>query len=1005
MVLKSEIIKSKLTNFFNIVLVLLIIYLCVNFFYLIWYIADPEGFWGLNYFWELIFVGLTIIIILTTAIVMIFSFIASFYKFCTGKSTFKELIKIVGIAIVAILLTGFNFLSERGFSIYLSKKLSDKYSYLNKTESYLQEGDKVTAFTYSNKLYRKAIENKTISNFFIFAKIYSNTDFDKRQKLMKRYAALINYGYCLKYEPKKIDKSEIIFLNTLNLIDNDLLKGDKNNLAIFPTLSLAEIYFQTGKYEKADLYFNKLSELNRSSSKEDIIYLLENNMLFADYAFRVGDVDKAMQIQLTNLNLYEEHDLSKTSSNYLAILLTAITSQLYNQNYEQAAELLIKAIPIAEKKSHKEIYINFLQVKSNYCLMSALAGRGNKDVIQKDWFDNLKNVFSKRQDLKTELLEEAENSLLELLQISKEKQGESSFEFVNYLVQLANFYNQTGNDNEAKVTYQKALAIIKPDKDKNENLYYNILLNAISIGLIDQISIRELEEYYYKTLDDNFLFLTEEEKITYSINFERKISLINSYHIKKNDLNSGVNLFNNTLALKNIALYSNQNTRNFLTQCDDKIKSEYFNILAKKADSQNRKISKQDSDKFVDIEQRKLISTITKNKNFAAIKSRNISWIDIKNKLQTNEIAIEIINVPVNINGKIEKVYYALIIDSNSNAPEVVRLFVEKDLLRLLDQKGNVKQKVSNIYELNKLKLGNLIWDKIEQKAQRKDRIYLSVSGILQTISFPALLVDKEIEVIHLGSTREILNRTSKKDTSNNMILFGGIDYGVNNATAKQNERNKNKSLNTPYKYLPYTKTEIDQIRSLFETKSTNEAGFFSDKLASEQSFRSLEGKDVDIIHIATHGFYHKYGNVQNDLTNSVNENVLLQSGLLFSGANINTDNNSRNDGVLNSFEISQMNLSGVNLVVLSACETGLGKFYGSEGVFGLQRAFKLAGADAVIVSLWQVPDQSTSELMIQFYKYYFKGYSKNYSLLNAQKDIRKRYNNPYYWAGFKLVE
>jgi CHAT domain-containing protein len=98
--------------------------------------------------------------------------------------------------------------------------------------------------------------------------------------------------------------------------------------------------------------------------------------------------------------------------------------------------------------------------------------------------------------------------------------------------------------------------------------------------------------------------------------------------------------------------------------------------------------------------------------------------------------------------------------------------------------------------------------------------------------------------------------------------------------------------------------------------------------------------------------------------------------------------------------------LSGVDLIVLSACETGLGEIQGSEGVFGLQRAFKLAGAKSLILSLWKVPDSETSELMTLFYKYYLSGLTANEALKKAQNEIRKRFpDDPYYWAAFFVVD
>jgi len=140
----------------------------------------------------------------------------------------------------------------------------------------------------------------------------------------------------------------------------------------------------------------------------------------------------------------------------------------------------------------------------------------------------------------------------------------------------------------------------------------------------------------------------------------------------------------------------------------------------------------------------------------------------------------------------------------------------------------------------------------------------------------------------------------------------------------------------------------------------------------------------------------------------STSENPLLRSGIILAGANKawsgeklpeNTE-----DGIVNAYEISQLDLSSTNLVVLSACETALGDIKGTEGVFGLQRAFKMAGVKNLIVSLWQVPDKETAELMHSFYTKLLHGKNIRTAFYAAQKEMREKYA-PYSWAAFILIE
>ncbi|MBL7808071.1 MAG: CHAT domain-containing protein [Saprospiraceae bacterium] len=137
----------------------------------------------------------------------------------------------------------------------------------------------------------------------------------------------------------------------------------------------------------------------------------------------------------------------------------------------------------------------------------------------------------------------------------------------------------------------------------------------------------------------------------------------------------------------------------------------------------------------------------------------------------------------------------------------------------------------------------------------------------------------------------------------------------------------------------------------------------------------------------------------------------MIRSGLILAGAQEAWSSGkpplNREDGILTAYEISQMNLSNTELVVLSACETGLGDIQGNEGVYGLQRAFKIAGAKYLIMSLWKVSDQSSREMMTEFYQCWLgEGLAIPEAFRKAQGNMKRKYPDaPYHWAGFVLVE
>ncbi len=168
-----------------------------------------------------------------------------------------------------------------------------------------------------------------------------------------------------------------------------------------------------------------------------------------------------------------------------------------------------------------------------------------------------------------------------------------------------------------------------------------------------------------------------------------------------------------------------------------------------------------------------------------------------------------------------------------------------------------------------------------------------------------------------------------------------------------------------------------------------------------------------DVLHIATHGFF--FQNMEQELRDAEGgsvyqkaDNPMFRSGLILAGGNRDWQQQTLpagvENGILTAYEVAQLDLRNTDLVVLSACETGLGDVQGSEGVYGLQRAFKQAGANYLLISLWKVPDAQTAELMELFYKNWLKGDTLPDAFRKAQLKMSKKYS-AYQWAAFKLIQ
>jgi CHAT domain-containing protein len=282
--------------------------------------------------------------------------------------------------------------------------------------------------------------------------------------------------------------------------------------------------------------------------------------------------------------------------------------------------------------------------------------------------------------------------------------------------------------------------------------------------------------------------------------------------------------------------------------------------------------------------------------------------------------------------------------------------------------------------------------------------IYLSTDGVYNKLNISSLYdpenelyVLEELIVHNVTNTSDITLATSDIDLDNNFILdlIGNPKF-----TATESD-------DFDISDLPGTGIEVATIDSLAKT-SNIESIILTGNGASEANIKNLESPNI--LHIATHGFFLTDNTVSEDMY-SIESNPLMRSGLLLSGSqhsfrgdHINFDGSlDAEDGILTAYEAMNLDLSHSDLVVLSACETGLGEVKNGEGVYGLQRSFAIAGAKSVLISLWKVDDNSTKELMILFYKNILSGIDKFEALNMAQKELKSKYDLPYYWGAFVL--
>lgn len=397
------------------------------------------------------------------------------------------------------------------------------------------------------------------------------------------------------------------------------------------------------------------------------------------------------------------------------------------------------------------------------------------------------------------------------------------------------------------------------------------------------------------------------------------------------------------------------------------------------------------------------------------------TWKNVQESLVKGDMAIEFVKSCSD--GKSVK-YAALMIQSGWEKPVIVQLSTERDMDALLAKGARAYLDNERFY--------SIVWGQIEPYLDGVKRIYFSPYGALSQLNIEVLQnakgkpMNKVYDMYRVSSTADLYRGESVEYDS--ATLFGGLNYDLDTDTMQSISRGYadgkwfgsapvvfDEGLTRKgWNYLPGTKKEVEQISGILSKESIESVTIMADS-GTEESFKVLSGRSTPILHVATHGFYitEKQAERSNPSLLKKDEGdshiyPLRRCGLMMSGGqhawlgeNIP---DGIDDGILTAEEIAGLNLSGTDLLVLSACQTGLGEI-GGDGVYGLQRGFKIAGVNTIIMSLWEVSDAATEVLMTKFYSMLTKGKSKREAFDAAVETVKKEYESPEYWAAFIMLD
>ncbi len=812
-------------------------------------------------------------------------------------------------------------------------------------------------------------------------------------------------------------------------------RGDYKNARYYYELSIALAKRNPAEYFSYTYYILFLTRTGEFQAAEDMIRKLEYSADTATGAFKssyknealscrtlfyyyTGDYEsyvKASDKQYAELaKLYAEYKMSCTGQENIRLLNAALASE-YMKNFD-AAERLWKSRDSAYTawlKCQKEQYPN-LKLYEYSMAPIFLLKRGKDKQLQKP-------VTYYREEARTYYNSFIKYADAALSYYYGERMGflkdPSYKEMLRPLLQRI---RETRDFSQSTMPYSSYAYFMMRDNElaEAEKIYSELF--TINIGWVNDIIFslgeRAFVSYYNSKLRegyDNFHSFVKLAK-------EKKSVLYNQLAAQD---------YNNLLFTKSISLQGTKKRKEaFLKNNDPAIIKLYESWLDKKqqlireyfkssgpssggaaaaATSVNNLKALQDE---VNNMENELATKATDFKKLLKITPPD--WTDVKSHLKDGEAAIEIIRFDWRNQVYLSDTSYyaAYIITNTSIAPEVIYLPGKPTELegRLYTvYKNNIRFKTDDKESYNNF------WKPIADNLKGISKVYLSPDGIYHLINISTLknpatgkFVIEEMDIQSATSTSDIAVNSS---TTNNTtaVLFGRPSYRTSRAGGSGSLGSGGtrsfvsgfRDENIPD--LPGTETEVMSIKSEME-KGKMKVSYYVKDDATEDKLYKLQ--NPGIVHIATHGYWAGTGTATGGFRMF---NAMANSGLLLSGV-INYYNTNpypdNYDGVLTAYEAQNLDLTNTSLVVLSACETTLGFLDAGEGVYGLQRAFRAAGAASVMTSLWKVDDNATKDFMISFYQEYLKSKDKAAAFATAQKAIKEKYIYPYYWGAFVLV-
>ncbi len=748
--------------------------------------------------------------------------------------------------------------------------------------------------------------------------------------------------------------------------------------------NLAALYRDMGKYVEASNLFEKaIMQLERLSMMQRMEYaIVLNNQ--STLQLMLGQPSLALKTSDQALLLAAEHT-GKKSKDYLSFMLNSAIIHQSLGHYPKAKEILLSIKEVKEKRFGKKSS-QYARTLNNLAGINMEMGKMQEvEPLLKTALSIYLKYFGRNHPTTAFIMgnlgryyqvtgqnEKAYKQLLEAKDLQAYLLGKYHPEYLKTLEAFAVLNWKTGKIEESKKTF-----------------------DGLTTGLLDQVQ-------------NYFPVMSEEDKTKFWDQSRKFLMVYYSFVLKNHERYPDLvlNMMNVHLATKGLLLSESLKVKTAILNSDDQsLKDKYqLWIGMKESLAKYNAMSKKDVIQMggnlyrlgINVEklEKELVEASTLfSKGYGA----KVSVLDIKDKLADGEVIVDIVRVDEVVDKNTSSISYVALILNTEQAPKIVILPNGK---RLENQNFKYYKNMIRLKLEDSISYG-AYWKPIEKEISTASKLYLSQDGIYNQINVNTLLkpdghyVLEQQQISFITSTRQ-LSQTVIANTTQDVVLLGDPLF------------------NTPkYTQLPGTKKEVEEINALL-IKNNFRPKMIQGSEATEAALKNLV-RNPKILHISTHGYFLEDVTSKNsggfgERLLSVKIHPLLRSGLVLAepkqspGEFSATSTTDEEDGLLTAYEAMNFILDDTELVVLSACETGLGDVKAGEGVYGLQRAFQVAGADAIMNSLWKVSDDATQLLMSTFYEKWLKSGDKEASFLLAQKTVKTEYHHPYYWGAFVMM-